>query len=60
MSGGEKLRRLVNVNGDRNRRMTDAMRAVLAVIVDAAAAEPAWGLSICETTRLGPAPAVSR
>lgn len=54
MSGDSGLRdRIVMPNG-RNRRMTDAMRVVLAAIVDAAEAEPAWGLSICETTRLGP------
>lgn len=38
---------------DRNYRMTDNMRKVLAVIVDADAAEAAWGLLICEVTGLG-------
>lgn len=61
MSG---LRRRVSVDGRRSRRMTgDATRAVLAAIVDAPENHPAWGLSICESTGMGPAavyPALDR
>ena len=47
----DSLRRRVSLNG-RNYRMTDAMRAVLAAVVDAPETKPAWGLSICESTEL--------
>src|SRR5260370_41741943 len=45
------MRDRVIMNG-RNYRMTEAMRKVLAQVVDAA--EPAFGFSICESTGLGP------
>jgi hypothetical protein len=62
MSAGDGLRGRIVMNG-RNYKMTDAMRAVLAAVVDAPETEPAWGLSICESTGLGPAavyPALDR
>jgi PadR family transcriptional regulator PadR len=52
MSDDGLRRRVVGANG-RNHTVTNAMRAVLAVIVDAPETEPAWGLSICATTRMG-------
>jgi DNA-binding PadR family transcriptional regulator len=39
--------------GGHNYRMTKAMRAVLAAVVDAPETAPAWGLSICDSTGLG-------
>jgi hypothetical protein len=56
------LRRRIIMNG-RNYKMTQAMRAVLAAVVDAPQAQPAWGLSVCESTGLGTAavyPALDR
>lgn len=52
MTAGDSLRRRITMNG-RNYKMTDAMRAVLAAVVDAPEAQPAWGLSVCESTGLG-------
>ena len=64
MSGdGESLRDRVQLYASRSYKITDAMRSVLAVIVDAPETKPAWGLSICESTGLGSAsvyPALDR
>jgi hypothetical protein len=49
---GDSLRSRIIMNG-RNYKMTQAMRAVLAAVVDAPQAQPAWGLSVCESTGLG-------
>lgn len=51
--GMNGLRETVTVNG-RNRKLSDTMRAVLAVIVDAPGDSPAWGFSACESTGIGP------
>jgi PadR family transcriptional regulator, regulatory protein PadR len=53
VSDREDLRDRIVMN-DRNYKMTGTMRAVLAAVVDAPEAEPAWGLSVCNRTGLGP------
>jgi hypothetical protein len=52
VSGGGLRNRVAIPNG-RNIKVTDAMRAVLAAVVDAPEAEPAWGWSICARTGMG-------
>jgi hypothetical protein len=47
----DALCRRIIMNG-RNYRMTSALRAVLAAVVDAPETAPAWGLSVCEGTGL--------
>lgn len=47
------LRKRIVMDG-RNCKMTRAMRSVLAVVADAPETRPAWGLSVCESTGLGP------
>jgi hypothetical protein len=52
VSGEGGLRPRVVIKG-RNYKVTDAMRAVLAAVVDAPDTNPAWGFSICESTGMG-------